>query len=243
MDVIPVIDLKGGDVVHARQGRRDEYQPIQTPLSATSAPADVVAGLLRLYPFPALYVADLDAIEGRGDNFGALASLPRPPGVWLDCGLPPGRPLASTMALLGPGSVVLGSESQADLNVLREMRDNPQIVLSLDFRGDAFQGPPEILAEPALWPKRVIVMTLARVGAGQGPDLARITEIVARASTERRIYAAGGVRDAADLRAAAACGAAGALVATALHTGAIGAADITSVARLGSRATPEKQPR
>ncbi len=232
MDVIPVIDLKGGEVVHARQGRRDEYRPIRTPLSPTSAPPDVVAGLLRLYPFRVLYIADLDAIEGRGDNLGALASLPRPPDVWLDAGLPPDRPLAATMALLGRGSVVLGSESQPDLELLREMRDNPQVVLSLDFRGDAFQGPPEILADQALWPERVIVMTLARVGAGQGPDLARIAAIVARAGARRRIYAAGGVRDDADLRAAAGCGAAGALVATALHAGVIGAAEIESVARL-----------
>ncbi len=232
MDVIPVIDLKSGEVVHARQGRRDEYLPIRTSLSPTSAPSDVVAGLLRFYPFRFLYVADLDAIEGRGDNLDALASLPRPPDVWLDAGLPPDRPLAATLALLGRGSVVLGSESQPDLRVLREMRDNPQTVLSLDFRGDAFQGPPEILADETLWPERVIVMTLARVGAGQGPDLARIAQIVARAGVGRRIYAAGGVRDAADLRAAAVCGAAGALVATALHAGVIGAAEIESVARL-----------
>ncbi len=241
MDVIPVIDLKGGEVVHARQGRRDEYRPIRTPLSPTSAPQDVVAGLLRLYPFRVLYVADLDAIEGRGDNLGALASLPRPPDVWLDGGLSPDRPLASTMALLGRGSVVLGSESQPDLSILREMRDNPQIVLSLDFRGDAFQGPPAILADPALWPERVIVMTLARVGARQGPDLARIADIIARAGPGRCVYAAGGVRDAADLRAAAESGVAGALVATALHEGSIGAADIEAVARLGRRATRHGQ--
>ena len=40
MDVIPVIDIKNGQVVHAQGGRRDSYRPIQTPLSATSDPAD-----------------------------------------------------------------------------------------------------------------------------------------------------------------------------------------------------------
>ena len=90
---------------------------------------------------------------------------------------------------------MLGSESQANLDLLREVRDDPRTVLSLDFRGDAFQGPPGILADPALWPGRVIVMTLARVGAGQGPDLARLAQIVARAGAGRRVYAAGGVRD------------------------------------------------
>lgn len=215
-------------MVHARQGRRDEYQPIRTPLSATSAPADVVAGLLRLYPFKALYVADIDAIEGRGANLAALATLPPGLALWLDAGV---RDDAAASAWLERGRVVLGSESQADTRLLRALRDDPRIVLSLDFRGDAFQGPPDIVADAALWPDRVIVMTLARVGAGQGPDLGRLAEIVARAGVGRRVYAAGGVRDAADLEATAQCGAAGALVATALHGGAIGAAEIEAAAR------------
>lgn len=62
MEVIPVIDLMGGVVVRARLGRRDTYPPIETRLSATSAPIDVVAGVLALHPFGAIYVADLDAI-------------------------------------------------------------------------------------------------------------------------------------------------------------------------------------
>lgn len=233
MDVIPVIDLKSGEVVHARQGRRDEYRPIETPLSATSAPRDVAAGLLRLHPFRALYVADLDAIEGRGDNQAALATLPPQLDVWLDAGL---RDEAG--AETWKGTIVLGSESQADTRLLRALGSDPRTVLSLDFRGDAFQGAPEILADPALWPERVIVMTLARVGAGQGPDLVRLAETIARAGSGRRVYAAGGVRDAGDLRAAASYGAAGALVATALHAGAIKAPEIEAVARPGGRATP-----
>ena len=75
MDVIPVIDLKGGVVVRARMGRRDQYLPIETPLSPTSDPVDVARGLLDVHPFATLYVADLDAIEGRGDNRATLMRL------------------------------------------------------------------------------------------------------------------------------------------------------------------------
>jgi hypothetical protein len=64
MEIIPVIDLKGGLVVRARMGQRDQYRPIETPLSPTSHPADVVQGLMSVFPFRTLYVADLDAIEG-----------------------------------------------------------------------------------------------------------------------------------------------------------------------------------
>src|SRR5918996_2602049 len=75
MDVIPVLDLKGGTVVRARMGRRDEYRPIETPLATTSDPVDVARGLLSVHPFPTVYVADLDAIERRGDNRAALACI------------------------------------------------------------------------------------------------------------------------------------------------------------------------
>ncbi len=101
-------------------------------------------------------------------------------------------------------------------------------MLSLDFRGDAFQGSEEILAEPALWPQRVIVMTLARVGSGAGPDLQRIAAIRSIAGG-RDIYAAGGVRGAGDLSALKAAGAAGALIATALHERRIVAADLDAL--------------
>jgi uncharacterized protein related to proFAR isomerase len=101
-------------------------------------------------------------------------------------------------------------------------------VLSLDFRGDAFQGPEEILAEPGLWPQRVIVMTLARVGSGVGPDLERFAAIRSIAGG-REIYAAGGVRDAADLSALKAAGASGALIATALHERRIVGSDLETM--------------
>ena len=103
-----------------------------------------------------------------------------------------------------------------------------RVVLSLDFRGEAFQGPAEILAEPALWPRRVIMMTLARVGSGAGPDLERLAAIRSIAQS-REIYAAGGVRDAADLKALKAAGASGALIATALHERRIVRADLEAI--------------
>jgi HisA/HisF family protein len=229
MDVIPVLDLKSGQVVHARQGQRDAYRPIATPLSPSSAPADVLAGLLGLHPFRRLYVADLDAIEGRGDHMAVLATLARAhPGleIWVDAGV---HDAEAVTALRAAGLVpVLGSESQSDAALLRACRDDPRTVLSLDFRGASFLGPAEILATPALWPRRVIAMTLAAVGSGAGPDRTRLAELIGRAEG-RAVYAAGGVRDAADLRALATLGAAGALVASALHAGTLGAAELVAL--------------
>lgn len=230
MEVIPVLDLQGGQVVHARGGQRHAYPPLRTKLSAGSTPADVLAGLLRLHPFRRLYVADLDAIERRGSHAALLASLARAhPGleIWLDAGAADEAALSAVQAL---GLVaVLGSESQRDAALLQARRDDPRVVLSLDFRGASFQGPAALLAEAAPWPRRVIAMTLAAVGAAAGPDLARVGAIAARAG-DRAVYAAGGVRDAADLAALAAGGAAGALVASALHAGTLDAAALAASA-------------
>jgi phosphoribosylformimino-5-aminoimidazole carboxamide ribotide isomerase len=229
LQAIPVIDLMGGQVVRARMGDRASYRPLRSPLSPTSDAVDVVRGLLSVYPFRTLYVADLDAIQGAGDNLPALsrirAEFPHLR-MWIDNGA---ADAAALEALTGAdlGIPVVGSESQRD-SALIARAISSEIVLSLDFRGDAFQGPAELLAEPALWPRRVIVMTLARVGSGAGPDLERLAAILAIAG-RREIYAAGGVRDAADLSALKAVGLAGALIASALHERRIVAADLEAL--------------
>ena len=164
---------------HGRRGRpraegRSRVLPAdRLPLSPTSGAVDVVRGLLAVYPFHTLYVADLDAIQGNGDNFPALrrirAEFPTLE-MWIDNGA---ADLAALEALIDADLAipVIGSESQRDSKLIAQHRGSRRIVLSLDFRGDAFLGPGEILAEPALWPRGVIVMTLARVGS----DAARIS--------------------------------------------------------------------
>ena len=234
MHIIPVIDLIGGAVVHARLGNRADYRPIATPLATSSAPVDVTRGLLTLHAFSTLYVADLDAIAGRPGNAAALrglkAAFPNL-AIWLDNGAAAPRNVAHALRQAGLGhrdALVLGSESQADAALAAQAARAHNTILSLDFRGDAFLGPPALLDTPGFWPGRVIVMTLARVGGGAGPDFARLAAIKARAGT-RAVYAAGGLRGLGDARALAAAGIAGALVATALHDGRLTRADLDAL--------------
>jgi phosphoribosylformimino-5-aminoimidazole carboxamide ribotide isomerase len=220
MEIIPVLDLKGGIVVRARMGQRDQYLPLKTPLSPTSDPVDVACGLLSVHPFKTLYVADLDAIERTGDHRSTLmrlrAAFPEL-ALWIDNGTAD-RGGAEALLAAGFGHLVLGSETQADAALVRHFAADARVALSLDFRGLSFQGPPELLNEPTCWPQTVIVMTLARVGSGAGPDLERLGAI-RRAAPEKRIFAAGGVRDATDLGLLKRAGIAGALVASCLHDG------------------------
>ncbi|TLG75506.1 HisA/HisF-related TIM barrel protein [Methylocystis sp. B8] len=222
MQIIPVIDIRNGAVMRARAGERESYRPISSPLAATSAPADVIAGFLTRLPFERIYVADLDAIEGGGDNRCEIDALIER------------FPLLRIMIDAGEKSCdrrsakhvdcVIGSETLRDSESLRAVKDDPDVVLSLDFRDNVFLGPDALDLCPELWPSQVIVMTLTRVGVRAGPDFARISQIIARAGG-RRVYAAGGVRDVRDLAELESIGAAGALVATALHEGALTWAD------------------
>jgi phosphoribosylformimino-5-aminoimidazole carboxamide ribotide isomerase len=229
-----VIDLRHGLVVRAVMGRRDLYRPIETPLSASAAPLDVASGLLRLYSFGKLYIADLDAIQGEGDNTSVIAELrARFPHleIWTDNGAT-SEDQVRLWHDRGLGTLVLGSESQADTALMQRCAGEPRIVLSLDFRDTAFQGPQELL-DPRLWPERVIVMTLARIGSDAGPDFDRLA-LLKEASPRLRIYAAGGVRGRGDLRRLHEMQVEGALVASALHDGRLTAHDIADLAPGGS---------
>lgn len=230
-DIIPVIDLKGGAVVRAREGKRHLYAPIETPLSPTSRPADVVRGLLGLYPFRAVYIADLDAIEGKGDHSACVAALEAEFAdirFWLDAGIDRNEEIDAWLAT-HRGDLVLGTESLSDTRAVEHHGNDARLVLSLDYRGDAPQGPARLFEDESLWPQRLIVMTLGRVGSHTGPDIDRLSTILAQAEGRHRIYAAGGVRGAADLNALRRIGAAGVLIASALHDGHVTAADLALV--------------
>jgi phosphoribosylformimino-5-aminoimidazole carboxamide ribotide isomerase len=231
MQIIPVIDIRHGAVVRAVAGQRDQYAPIKTALAPSSAPLDVALGLASLHSFDALYIADLDAIEGRGENLGVIRqirnALPHID-LWVDAGLK-GWAAATSMREMQIAPV-LGSESCRDASMAPAICGDPSAILSLDFLGERFLGDSRLQHCDALWPQRLIVMTLSRVGAGAGPDVARIREFVARAQG-RRIYAAGGVRGVDDLDALSAAGAAGALVATALHDGRLTPEDLKRIAQ------------
>jgi HisA/HisF family protein len=227
MEVIPVLDLKRGIVVHARMGMRSAYAPIETPLSPTSEPSSVARGLLSIFPFKAFYVADLDAIEGNGDNATALKALRAEfPDLafWVDAGTADLRNAEARLEA-GLGHLVLGSETQRDSELIRHLCRDDRIILSFDYRGDAFLGPTSLLHDVDAWPREIIVMALARVGSASGPDVNLLANIKLRAAG-RQIYAAGGVRDANDLASLARAGISGALVATSLHNGKLTGAQI-----------------
>ena len=232
MLVVPVLDLMAGQVVHARRGDRSNYRPLESKLTPSSEPIAVISALLALAPFDTVYVADLDAILRRGHHRDVLdgiqAEFPAL-GLWLDAGFAePGDLVPWSRARRTP---VIGSESVASLAAFTAMRAAaPDAILSLDTRGDRQLGPAALFDMPLLWPERVIVMTLDRVGSGGGPSLDGVRQTLDRAPG-RRFIAAGGVRNAGDLERLESLGVHAVLVATAIHDGTL---DRAALARRAS---------
>jgi phosphoribosylformimino-5-aminoimidazole carboxamide ribotide isomerase len=241
MRVVGVIDLKDGTAVHAVRGERERYRPVRSVIGGDDGDALALARAFRAeLGLAELYVADLDAIVGDGDNSATIGALARDARVMVDAGVSePAR--AQALLELGAHRVIVGTETLAGPDALdRLLAELPDgaLVLSVDLRdGRVLSADAQLAGLRALdafarlhraGPREAIVLDLARVGSGAGPDVALIAEIHA-AFPDLELLAGGGVRDVEDLRALGAAGAAGALVATALHSGVIGARELAEL--------------
>jgi phosphoribosylformimino-5-aminoimidazole carboxamide ribotide isomerase len=243
MRLIPVIDLKQGQVVRGVAGNREAYRPIVSSLCVDASP--VAAGrAFRNLGFDEAYVADLDAIAGADPDWRTYESL-------LDCGLRllvdagvATRNRAETMAAFDHdnrrlGAIVVGLESVGDCAELRATVDllTPQrTVFSLDLRDgrpvtrlSRWQTiSPESIADEvlALGIRRLIVLDMARVGIDGGVGTLRLCQSLRQAHDDLEIISGGGVRHVDDLHQMARAGCDAALVASALHDGRLSPADL-----------------
>jgi HisA/HisF family protein len=241
MRVVPVIDLKDGTAVHAVRGERERYRPVRSVIAGDDGdPLALARGFAAELGLDELYVADLDAITGDGDHAAVLAALAREARVMVDAGVSePAR--AGALLDLGVHRVIVGTETLSGPDALdRLLAQLPDgaLILSVDLRDGRVLSPdPQLAGVAALDAvaqlartglREAIVLDLARVGSGAGPDVELIVDIHA-AFPDLALLAGGGVRDVEDLRALDAAGAAGALVATALHRGVIGPRELAEL--------------
>jgi phosphoribosylformimino-5-aminoimidazole carboxamide ribotide isomerase len=225
MKIIPVIDLKNGVVVHARQGNREHYKPINTDLCKSSDIFQVIEAFLDVYEFDSFYIADLNAITHQGNHNLLIADvLTRYPQImfWIDKGYQKydeGLPTASNTL------PVLGSESYRNDTVSEIKAHRNNFILSLDYSNTNALGPDSLFSDPSFWPKNIIIMTLDRVGSNHGPDLNKLAEFCRR-YPDNNFIAAGGIRNKQDCMLLSKAGVHQALVASALHSRAIKPEDI-----------------
>lgn len=237
MRIIPVLDLMGGVVVRGAGGRRREYRPVVSRLTPSCFPLTVARAFAEHFGLTELYLADLDAIGGARPAWDAYAAL-HAGGfrLWLDAGVR--RPdHARELARAGVETVVVGLETAAGPAALGEIvgKLGPRVVFSLDLRdgaplnaGAGWAAEAETIAAQAvgLGARRLLVLDLARVGGGEGTGTDGLCARLAAAYPEVELSAGGGVRNVGDLRRLRDCGVRAALLASALHDGALTAADL-----------------
>jgi phosphoribosylformimino-5-aminoimidazole carboxamide ribotide isomerase len=251
MDIIPVLDLAAGAAVLARAGERARYEPVTSVLApgAMGEPIALLRGFREILGARSCYVADLDAIQGGAVQRSILTQLAElaigsAGPLLVDAGT---HELSGALEVLscGASEVVVGLEtlrSFADLAEIVNEVGTSRVDFSLDLRlgrpilhpelHDSGVSPDPIdLTARALETgvRSVLVVDIGRVGTGCGVDLG-VVEALRRQFPSVRLLAGGGVLARRDLERMRSAGCDAALVASAIHRGAITSADVAALA-------------
>jgi phosphoribosylformimino-5-aminoimidazole carboxamide ribotide isomerase len=234
VDLIPVIDIRNGIAVQAIAGQRSQYRPLRSNLTDSVEPAEVLKAL-RDHVFPQrCYVADLDAIEGRGLNRCTLAEMARiglP--LIVDAGVTSGFVITDLLEL-GAAAIVLSSESLGLSHTLPDLVKRvpaSNLIYSVDLKcgrlmiphGDTVEFIPESVI-PQIRDagiRSVIVLDLTAVGTGRGIPTLALCEQIHRLCSDMHIISGGGVFSDACVQSARQAGLNALLIASALHDGRI----------------------
>jgi phosphoribosyl isomerase A len=226
LELLPAVDVAGGQAVRLVQGEAGSQTSYGSPLDAALAWQDDGAQWIHL--------VDLDAAFGRGSNAALLAELVDRLDV--DVELSGGiRDDASLRAALATGArrVNLGTAALEDpewtSRAIREFGD--RIAVGLDVRGTRLAARGWTREGGDLWQTlerlerdgcaRYVVTDVTKDGTLTGPNLDLLREVCAH--TDAPVVASGGVSSLADLRALAglrSIGVEGAIVGKALYEAA-----------------------
>ena len=232
MKIIPVIDILNGVVVHAVKGKRNEYHPLKSCLGDSNEPI-IVASKFKALGFDDLYIADLDAITGKGDNLGVIRAISKrcDTRIMVDAGTFEAKQ-ARNLFHNGASKVIVGTETLPNLEAVKQLLKffgDERITVSLDLKAGNVLSKSRSLHSMKAFEvacqlqntgvEELIVLDLARVGSSEGPDFPLLQKL--RASLELELIAGGGVRNSEDLITLKNIGVKGVLLATALHSGKI----------------------
>ena len=209
-----MLDIMDGIAVHGRGGDRENYKPLKTVLCNSSDPLEV-ARRYREEGAEKIYIADLDAIMKRGNNFHLIGRIEGY--KILDGGVTSSLEFENLRSLNICDKIVLGTETLEDLDLLGE-RD---VVLSLDFKNGRLLSPRGYTLEEILGGLNrstpVILLDISSVGSQRGINWELVEEV--RGEVDNPLYVGGGVRDEGDLERCYYMGIQGVLIGTGIHRG------------------------
>jgi phosphoribosylformimino-5-aminoimidazole carboxamide ribotide isomerase len=236
MQIIPVIDLKQGQAVHAIAGERKNYQPLKLKESSPGDPLALAKYYAARKP-TAIYLADLDAISGRAaqlETWLAIQATANCP-LWLDCGVRSADSLLPYFELRRqsplPHCLVLGSETLQSVSQLQEIAEKilpERLIISLDRKegkpisgSDAADEAALLRSAQCSGIRRVIALDLAGVGKGRARELLDRWRAILRTFPEFDWILGGGIANETDLQLAEQCGFRAVLSATAILSGSL----------------------
>lgn len=236
LELLPAVDVAGGQAVRLVQGRDGSQTAYGSPLDAAKAWVDQGAEWIHL--------VDLDAAFGKGSNAALLAQVVAEVGGHVKVELSGGiRDDASLAAALRTGCtrVNLGTAALEDPQWTEQViaAHGEQIAVGLDVRGHVLAARGWTKEGGDLWEtlarldaagcSRYVVTDVNKDGTMRGPNT-ELLAAVCRATT-RPVVASGGIARLEDLQALAAMvpdGIEGAIVGRALYDGAFTLAEALS---------------
>ncbi len=215
MEIIPVLDIRGGRAVAGKGGRREEYRDLETVFYPSPDPLEIA----RRMPYERLYVADLDGVVHGKPDIPLLEELAGVKKLMVDVGVRTPLDLERISRL--DAEIILGTETMGEA-LLAELEGDE--IVSLDMKQEAvissFLPTPPLEALEVLkghGASRFILLEIGAVGTLSGTSFGYLRGLDKRGL---EIYVGGGIRGE-DIEYLEKLGVDGTLVGTALHRGLI----------------------
>lgn len=243
MDIIMAIDLKNKCVVHGIMGEREKYKSATSYLFNKPTLSNVIKETNEELGINKFYVADLDAIEGCGNNINEIENIisrHKNIEVYLDSGIS-NRSKAEYYLRKGISKVIIGTETLTSLEDLFEIVQNIpkyKIIVSIDtIDGKMLSKCTSIKSMDVIEVistiknmgiKNIILLDIKKVGTESGYKKEQFNKIQ-QCSNNMNIFIGGGIRNIDDVIYFKEQSINGVIVATAIYNGKINRDNIKQI--------------
>jgi len=222
--IIPVMDLKNGEAVSGKSGKRETYTSLKTVFNRSSDPI-AIARNLKKSGFSRIYIADLDSIEGNSSNLQIAGEINKIIPVMLDSGIKNSIGIQKIFDKVE--KVIIATETIEnfdEIELIFSTYPKQNLVLSIDIKDGNVLGK-HINADfrdmirkiEEINPLEVILLDISRVGTENGVDHELIDSFI---GLNIDLILGGGVTPG-DITELQSLGLEHFLVGTALHTGCL----------------------